>query len=525
MAASNERFGAFLQRLRMRSSLTAKEVAHSLGVDRSLYYRWERQERLPTTYLQVQAISQLLGLSTREHSRLVTIWESDLVGRRARRRPASHATRARVLAHEATHHGLQRESVAPELERLPGGVGARPAIGSQEVLDLVIGFLERSGSPAEPGAQLLMTAQGSGLIGDDAMALTRWHRAIEEAMTRGWSISALLRLDRNLLRTVQLVRQMLNLLGPSDGGRGVYEPRYFKPYGLLAPPYDVIVARGHGAVILFASHQPHVCDAAFEIPWAANPRLVLNIEGHVRLLQAQTKPLVRIFSATHDDRLAFEEHIALAGMEGDHGLVEAGISTLLHPPQWHTAGSPWARLLEGRLGEQVLQRLLHLRRLRLEQFLNGEFRFRAVSARQVLLDLAEHGIYATTEFGSRECVRTLPPDERVAFLTHLIQFIDRHRARFQLALVDPAEQARLVTPLFWLVAGGSQVLMETWRVAQTQREELGLLIDEPTIAGAFQDAFDEIWGEIAPSHYEPDDVIQWVHDAPLRIAQRKVSEQ
>ena len=41
---------------------------------------------------------------------------------------------------------------------------------------------------------------------------------------------------------------------------------------------------------------------------------------------------------------------------------------------------------------------------------------------------------------------------------------------------------------------------------------MGIVIDEPTVAEAFRQYFDHLWGRISPRNYDKDYVISWLRN-------------
>ena len=64
--------------------------------------------------------------------------------------------------------------------------------------------------------------------------------------------------------------------------------------------------------------------------------------------------------------------------------------------------------------------------------------------------------------------------------------------------------------LIWTVKGAQKVLLHVFYRADEGQSEFEVIIDNPTVAEAFQDHFDEIWRVISPRNYDRDYVIGWL---------------
>lgn len=65
MAAARAALGRSLKEKRTKAKKTQQEIAQAVGVDRTLYSRWENGERVPN-YKQWQALSEFFGVRLSE---------------------------------------------------------------------------------------------------------------------------------------------------------------------------------------------------------------------------------------------------------------------------------------------------------------------------------------------------------------------------------------------------------------------------------------------------------------------------
>lgn len=500
-------FGDELTILLRRSEFGARDLADEIGVDRSLVYRWKRNERIPkldTDY--VERIAVALALLPEEKNGLIAAQLHSLRLGAGTVRYAARRSSVYPLVREARRGIYPPNSpvVSPCEQKL---LAIGPAFtGQKAAMRAVIALLENLPAPQRSDSQILLTSQGRSSLDEVPELRGAWSQALYSAMKRGWGVSHLLRLERDERRAVRFVKKMLILLGTE----GSYRPYYFTRYGVLSPPYDLVIVPDIAAFILFASGQPERGDSAIYIQHRDQIRILRN---HFNQLRSQASPLLTVFGP--NERAAFWEATTIAEKTpGDRLLSQHHPAALTTPKSWWRQGTNWA-MVHG-LAEPELTTLIAQRLARQQAFEEQvrSFRFRDICAMRSIRLLAEAGVF--TDSPARQDI-ALDWNDRIEFIRHLIGLLERH-PNYELALVDESSEATSLLHNWW-VKGEHTVLLETTRPDDNgSRVEIDLMINEPTLVRGFRDAFEDIWGSIAPQFREKQEVLAW-----LRVQERYVS--
>jgi len=498
-------FGATLSRLLKLKGWSVRELAGALDTDPSLVYRWLRGARTPAlSSMYIERITALLSLTPAERQELERCQAEALRATRPRRsasrRGVSVESLIRHMPAPITRHGEQRHTSHSRPHE--GVIRGRTA-----VLDAAIEVIERASDPATLGlgaaaSTILITSQEDTASDDqDAEYGARWQHALRGAMARGWWVRHLWRLNRNVQRSVALVRAMLDLLGS-----GRYTPRSFTRYEPLTPPYDLLIVPGVAALYILAAENPRTLDAAI---LTRQPEHIALLAAHYRQLERQTRSLPRAFpleeAAGFDDVLAESEE-RFRGRD----FVKYGFSLVTEPAAWYRSGSPWADR-----PDIDLAALIAHRQRRLEAFAANvrTHPYRDICPMRAVWRLAREGISLPGHRPTHPLLpKIAPPAARREHLENVIRVLRAHD-NYQLALADPSEEeiARISPRTMWEVTGNARALVNTRTLDTNDRvTEMDLMIDEPTIVAAFHHHFEQTWDRIAPQHKEKTHVIAWL---------------
>lgn len=497
-------FGHCLDELLKRKAVATEQLADVLGVDRSLVYRWLRDERVPklnTEYVDV--IADFLHLSPTDARRL-----------RAAQVRTLQVFRLNTSRQWASQSEEDRRVASPWITgaRRPQGGRRRPTRaqagtmvvrGREAALRLAIELLERVPRLAIPRSRaILMTSQGKGSFGVELRErVAEWNSKIVQALRRGWEVVYLTRFDHESPRLARQVPRMLELLGV-----GAFHPRYFVPYGPLSPTYEVLIIPGIVALLGFATEDPGVTDATLVIH---DPVQIALLHEHFTLMRAQTEPLFESYA----NRAPAEFWQALAEAEeraGGRVLVKHDLSLVTEPKAWLCEDSYWARIRR-RDGVDIAQWVARQRQ-RQEAFeVNVKrFPYRDICSIHAIEELVRAG--RTTEHGQFQKEHPVPAGVRREHLENTIHVL-RTNAKYEIGLVDTADEARppIVPGQFWEVAGRTRALVHA--EVPGERGELvshDYISAEPTVVSALYNHFDALWGRIAFPRRDKSQVIWWL---------------
>jgi transcriptional regulator with XRE-family HTH domain len=497
-------FGECLTELCEKHGWSAEQLAKAMDVDRSLIYRWRRNERAPkldSPYL--AQIAALLELSPEEETfledaRLRTLREFGEIRQRADGERGKDAVE-RFLGY-ATRQPLHI-TPPPRIHSEPPAAGA--VQGRGEAIDAAIQLLDATpDAPAEGGEIISVLSQE--YLAQDASGndrLRRWQRAVRGAMQRGWTVRALWWLDRDSQHSIQLVERLLDLVGT-----GRYFPQYFRRHGHPRLPYDAFVVPGVGAFMSFCAQTPDAPDSALIL---RDTGQVEVLHQHLLLLASTTEPLVRTYLPDDTvDRwkalLRWEER-----MRG-RLLMRGDLAFNTEPESWARVESAWAR--SRRASPEDVRQIVELRRQRVALFREhvAYYDYWDICPMRAV----RHRLELGTPLRDTEPLSTfwLSPAERVEHIRHLITLL-RTYERYQLALLDEEEERQLGVreETQWAATGAGEAMVTVRALnAEGKPHDLDLLITEPTFAPAFRQHYLELWERIKPEHRDREHVITWL---------------
>lgn len=477
------RFGDCLHLLAAKYGRTRSQVVASLaeqGIDRTLVYRWFRNERVPGLGSgHCERIAKSLHLSREDYDLLVRSQIESLRGK-ANTQLNSNEVAAKSFYAEALtgslpprSNGRGTASGGPTGSTCPTSI-----VGEAAMLETATAILQSLSEPT-PAAQVILFSSQSSVSADLSAAGRRdWLAAIRGAMDKGFDFVHLLRVDPDARQAELAAEYWLALAGTT----GRYMPFYFSRYGVEPPSYDLLIVPGTAAVLSFATTRRDRLDAALVLN---DPDQMELLRAHFAVLQSQTRPL---FTASWDAGKAIERMDAAARLEGKIGdlfFSSWGLSIRTQPYDW------WARHHGGETrpydGDESL---LELGRLRLDSFYQQveSHRVLEICPRSAVLRMVKTGEGALE---SPRGART--SQELIQLLENLLALINSFD-NYELALPTEAEEKELVPgigcTIKWDLTGDHTVHLESLPVhGRHRRPHSGVEIREPTVAAAFRRRF------------------------------------
>lgn len=516
-------FGEVLRTLMRETPVRA--LARAIHVEQSVVYRWLRNDRVPQLNTDhVANIAKYLQLDSRALERLKQAQITSLT-----QVHTSHALRSRVTrpAHAATDRFFE------QAQRRSGSLPARhvsttPHIlahppmsttlrGVPSILQAAAEIIEHAQpDPLREQTTILLSLQGeellAGLPATSGVAHV-WNQALRGALRRGWKIEQLWRLDKDVVRSLHLVESMLDLIG-----LGGYHPRYFDYYGLLRPPYELVIVPGSAAILLLAANNAAYADGALVL---TEPAQIALMSAHYAQIRDLTKPLLQGFLPVAQER---EVTRALVGAEAKAGgrlVVKDGLSGLTYPSSWLQEDSLLAQSARrtGMVSAADLPSYMREQRQRFAQFETHAQRYDYfdVCPQRAISQLADAGQYNidTPFYG-----QPVPLEARLEHIQHLI-FLLQSYERYHLALLDEYEEQRIPPEPTRVIAGSSDAFVAAiGRDASDTPILLQVHITEPTIVAAFREHFADMWERIAPPHKQKPDVVLWLKRQAELLEQR-----
>ena len=382
--------------------------------------------------------------------------------------------------------------------------------GSRRVFEAVVGLVDSASKSERDAGEIWITSQGFGATDHDLNPLERrLHAAMRGAIELGWTVHHLWRVTNDRLRTIRFVRHILSLADLMSG----YRPKYFEEYG-SASLYGLVYVDGIGALLLFATGTSDSANRAIFIRGEA-AQVVL---AHAQRLERNTKAVMMVYAKEDKDWAIRKSEMDC--LPGDRMTVEELLLLLLRPVTEYQEGSPWFNRAATVLGSRELARNLAKTRLRRTQAFHHQlpsYRFWQIASRSRIERWALTGL--PSDLLSR-FIEPEPVSERTAKIQQAVDLLRKFPDHnFRIAVLDDESEKQLDwvwsprsagASLAFTVKGPSSVFIETWRRSGEQAHEVGLAIQEPTVARAFQDYIEDLWRRIPPQSYDRDIVIPWL---------------
>ena len=481
------RFGDCLHLLTAKYGRTRSEVVAALaqqGIDRTLVYRWFRNERVPGLKSgHCQRIARSLHLSREDYELLLRAQIESLAGK-ADLQPSPDQLTGELLDAEtpggAPPPPSDGSGVAPV--KPAHSMGCTSLLGQAVMLETTIAILGSLSQPTPAAREILFSSQ-SGITSDlGEVDRARWVAALRTVMDKGFDFVHLLRIDSDAHGAEQAVEYVLAL----EGAAGRYSPFYFTRYGIEPSRYDLLVIAGTAALLSFATTRRDRLDAALLLNDQAQIEL---LRAHFSVLQSQARPL---FTSSWDVGRHLEEMSAAIGLEERSGellFLGWGLSIRTQPYGW------WARW-DGQGGHPngMDEAVLELGKRRLDSF------YRQVEEHRVVEICPRSSVLRMVRTGegppqSPHASRT--PRDRIEHLENLIALLNSFD-NYELVLPGDAEEKELSPGLEWTIkwdVGGDPVVhLESLTVnGRRPASRLGVEIREPMVASAFRRRFLELF--------------------------------
>ena len=516
-------FGEVLRTLMRQTPVRA--LARAIHVEQSVVYRWLRNERVPQLNTDhVANIAQYLQLDPRATERLKQAQITSLT--QIHTGQALHSRMPRP-AHAATNRFFE------QTQRRSGSLPARhvsttPRIrthppasttlrGVPSIVQAAVEIIEHAQpDPLREQTTILLSLQGEELFAGLAAtsgAAHVWHQALRGALRRGWQIEQLWRLDKDVGRSLHLVESMLDLVG-----LGGYHPRYFDHYGLLRPPYELVIVPGSAAILLLAANNATYADGALVL---TEPAQIALMSAHYAQIRDLTRPLLQGFLPVAQELEVTRAVVSAEAKPGGRLVVKDGLSGLTHPPSWLREDSLLGQSARrtGIVSVSDLPAYMRELRRRLAQFETHvqRYDYLDVCPQRAIRQLADTGQYHpdTPLYGQQ-----VPLKLRLEHIQHLV-FLLQSYERYHLALIDEYEEQRISLEPTRLIAGSSDAFVAaTARDASDTPVMMQVHITEPTIVAAFREHFADMWERVAPPHRQKPDVVLWLKRQAELLEQR-----
>ncbi|QGQ99622.1 hypothetical protein EHS13_34540 [Paenibacillus psychroresistens] len=322
-----------------------------------------------------------------------------------------------------------------------------------------------------------------------------WQDTIIQALDSGWNIKQLCKLNKNVGRSLKLVNQIMDWTNYP----GTYSLYYFNKYGILNPPFEIILVEGKCALLCFAAENPSEIDSAIYIDDIGSVQV---IEKFTKMMLLEVEPLVRTLELEE----YFELNAAKDHKSGNHLLVYQDLNFITVPYPL------MEKYIKITIPDQD-ERKIHLKRIAdcLQSFNRDIIKHKMCHIYP--MRAFEH-LIMTGEHVKNSYFRPTPVDIKL-HLEHLIGLLKRHKG-FEVALVSD-NQYELLNQAEWEIKGDHTITIGVTAKNAGNNNVALLTITEGTILAAFQESFWDLWERIIPIHRDKAFVISWLEERMMSI--------
>lgn len=522
------KFGQSLQELLLLRGWSAAQLAKILNIDASYVRRWIQGNRTPalhTSYIDNIAEALCDGLD-REYKKatrtalLILLGETeesldeaatlqnkvrhflreslvytlslDSESRKNRKQSEAQAVVSKFL--EITHR--EPSSLSPDQTAMRvSATNHIPSVLPQKeaILSAAITLLKSALQNSEAGNEkaIYLTFQSELDYFDGYPELHHeWQQTIIQALRSGWSVHHLCRLNKNVERSLQLVNQILAWTNYS----GAYNLYYFNKYGIDYPAQEIILIRGNGVIMSYATEKYKEIDAGLYLYERGAVRV---IEKYVEQMLHNTEPLIHILSQND----YFELNVSKDRKPGNHYMCAHDLSYLTVPLE------SMERYVRLSIPDED-ERLIHWKRI--EDTAQSFYRdIQHFQMRHIYPMRAIDELIRTKKYYQNPYFHPTREDIKVHLL-HLIKLIQTYE-RFEIALIDDHKYNLIHRAQFDIKGDHTVAVGINARNDIHPKVEL-IAIKEGTIVNAFQEYFNDIWEQINPIYRDKESVISWLKD-------------
>ena len=477
----------------LRPTLVPKQLALALGLKPKYIRNWLNNSRvIPEKHL--ETIRRVLHLNEEEFAAFQRIWQLSKVSvkdaKTQQHREVDSFLQDPHTAHASGH-------VAPPHRDVRASAQHSPEAVSDMIMQLLSSAIDR---PPDPDQPIFLTFQGNqSVLPVGSVAYKHWSNLIISLLKKGWRIEHVLRLNRDTMRSLGLVRQLMPFMSA-----GAYTPHVIRASGTLSPAHDVVVVPGIGTLFGLETTGSDGLDRG----------IVATDEDSIRIFTAFCRNMIRnstpLLTRFGPLDPVYNHSLIEAETRSTSSkrlLVKAIPSIVLDPPEWYEHVPFWA-WTDGEAYHDTLrshgQRIAYIRQH--PQLIH----YRDIYSRRAITNLVLHGQYPNPF--KQDQMKVVPRQSIKRHLENIIQvLIDC--PNYEIALITQDEEERVPMQHNWQVTSDNTVLLELFDSALPLPGHIGnIQIRDAAISQAFSEFFQECWENINEMHRDRQETIKWFQE-------------
>ncbi len=385
--------------------------------------------------------------------------------------------------------GSPFENDHEELEKSRQGSSASDE--NESIRRELIDILKKQAAIENTNSEVFLTYQGSRSVFEEE---SEWLKVVENVLRSGVNVTHIIRLDREIDRTLKIVRSILQYVG----FKGEYKPYAFNQIGVMQAPYGVLVIPGKEAFLGFATNQAESVDSGVHLKGKKDQELIAILDKHFKQLESLSTPIIEEYPDERRGEL-IGKLSKLDKEVCDSIIISKHLSDIVKPDSQFKITSGEAQWLREvyKLDDEKLEEEIEVRKQRKRELAERLKRNRCfyVYPKSCIEDLVEKGLF---DPNLGEYFR-LTDREILEVLHSLIELLAMQN--YRMALLSEAEWIQGIRPSFCEVRDGVLSVMEI--PTETIEKQITLkwiVIRDPFITSALHEHFSRYWHKEIPDY-------------------------
>lgn len=525
---TNIKFGECLNFLLSTLDISINRLSKAINVDCSLVNRWIHEKRIPsydTIYIesiseylskkiqnsfQMQDLDELflrvckdaaIGIGMKDKIKKV-LSETQGYSIECRKKEMKEAKNCSIGMEQISKYNLTPHINLSSEDKI--------IIGSENVLSASISLLETAADQKCEMSNTIYISFNNEMdyTNYPHTDLIRWRNVLLKAISNGWNVLFLFRIDSNIYRTVGFIHFAQPLIST-----GKFCPYYFKKYDTFSSGNEAIIVPGIGALFCLPTHLQLTIDSAF---YFKNKVAVDIFKNYFEVLYSSyCQPLVK-YTLNHMEFY----HCVIESEDriGNRFIYKYDFSILTLPENLYKK-----LLKRKKLSRNEVQKSLELYKKRLDAFLlnihqNEYFDICLTDSINNLVKHKQFYFYCHTGFEKMD-LEIQDIIEHLQNIINLLETYDNYHIAFMSQNHNNA--ASYINFLCCVVKERQAVMIAALKPAK-YLPEVRLTIEEPMLVRAFEVYYKEIWEHIAPVNKDKKEVINWLQ-SQINFLKREAS--
>ncbi|QAT39831.1 helix-turn-helix transcriptional regulator [Clostridium sp. JN-9] len=331
----------------------------------------------------------------------------------------------------------------------------------------------------------------------DSNNLIYCRKILLRAISNGWNILFLLRLDNNCKRTMEFIN--FSKLLVKTGKLNLY---YLSNYDALNTGKDIIAIPEIGAIFTISTTNHLENERAF---FFKSIEAIDTCQKYFRtLLKSYAKPAIKYYST--DNNLEYSEFLSrMKSRMGNRFLCRYGFNIITIPENLFKKLLNRKKLTSSRLTKE-----LNCYKKKLYSFVSNidKYEYWDIYQMDSIENLIDHGELCFYSYSGMEIVH-LEPEDIIEYLQNLIKLLEMYKNYNVGFLTENSDKDLIYFDFCCIIKERQAALIESYGTSKFT-PEVRLSIEEPMLVKALSEHFKDIWSHIPPVNKDKMEIINWI---------------